>query len=152
MSDYFLYHGGKFTGPFTKADLIEMVAGGKASRTEPCTSASQPEVQTVDDVMGQPARGQVRFESAGRLPAPAGYQRNRGVYIILGLLFGGWGFHNFYAGYHAVGAVEFIYTIIAIALFAASVAFGGAMLLAMAVWVIVEICRVKEDANGNLMA
>jgi len=158
MSDYYIFRDEKPDGPHTKSNLIELVASGKASRTEPCMSASRPEVQTVEDALNQPDRGKIMFRSLARGPesntgkvAPA-LVRNRGVYIILGLLFGGLGFHNFYAGYNEQGAAQLIFGIIAGVISIFLPIFGGLVALGVMIWAVVDICTVTEDATGTPMA
>ena len=65
-----------------------------------------------------------------------GPPRNRGIYIILGLLFGLVGFHSFYAGYHKRGLIQLILTC---TVFGAVISF---------VWVIHDLFTVTEDANA----
>jgi TM2 domain-containing membrane protein YozV len=66
--------------------------------------------------------------------------RNRGKFIALGLFLGGFGVHNFYAGYHVKGAAQLI---ISIALGWIFVGF-----LITGIWALVDVCTVKVDANG----
>ena len=83
-----------------------------------------------DDVM-DPSAGHEKILRRGNTPP-----RNRGVYIILGLLFGLLGFHNFYAGYHKRGLFQILLTC---TMMGAVITF---------VWAIVELFAVTEDANG----
>ena len=81
--------------------------------------------------------------------------RNRGVYIILGLLFGGVGFHNFYAGHHVRGAIKVGIFLIAFAVDASLRFYTGFALVALALfslWSLIEIITVKKDAGGNAMS
>jgi TM2 domain-containing membrane protein YozV len=184
MSDYYVFRDEKPDGPHTKSNLIELVAAGKALRSEPCMSASKPEVQTVEDAINQPehivfgsldkmrAQTSAQWQSSGekfaewlRDNAPASrpakpramkpkpmLTRNRGIYIILGLLFGSGGFHNFYAGRHKAGfgqlALSFIGSVL---LFIAQI-LGIVVLLSVWVWAITDIITITEDADGNPMA
>ena len=61
---------------------------------------------------------------------------NRTTYILLGLLFGGFGVHNFYAGYSGRGAIQLICTLCIIGWFF------------VPLWALIEICTVTTDANG----
>ncbi len=79
---------------------------------------------------------------------PAGYPsaqfyhhppKSRGVYIILGLLLGLLGIHNFYAGYHGRGAIQLIMTLTVI----------GTIITAL--WALIEVLTVVEDASGVRM-
>lgn len=81
--------------------------------------------------------------------------RNRGVYIILGLLFGGVGFHNFYAGHNVRGAIKSGTVLIAFAVDASLRFYTGFVLMALALfslWSLIEIITVKKDACGNAMS
>ncbi len=81
--------------------------------------------------------------------------RNRGVYIILGLLFGGLGLHNFYAGQHVRGAIKMGVVLIAFAVDASLRFYTGFVLVALLVfslWALIEIITVKKDANGEAMS
>jgi TM2 domain-containing membrane protein YozV len=69
--------------------------------------------------------------------------KSRGVYIILGLFFGCLGIHNFYAGYYGRGAAQLIITLLL-----------GWVIIGIVItvlWALIEICTVKEDANGDTM-
>ena len=69
--------------------------------------------------------------------------RSRGVYIILGLVFGLLGFHNFYAGRLFYGTAQLVITV-----------FTGWMLfplIPLTLLVIAELITVKRDGDGYLM-
>lgn len=58
---------------------------------------------------GYPIHKVVELETpAQQAPAVVTVRKSRGVYIVLGLLFGMLGIHNFYAGYHGYGAAQLI--------------------------------------------
>ena len=71
---------------------------------------------------------------------PARAPRSRGKYIALGLFLGGFGIHNFYAGYTGKGVAQL----------AISLALGWLFVgfLITGVWALVEVCTVKVDAAG----
>jgi TM2 domain-containing membrane protein YozV len=69
--------------------------------------------------------------------------KSRGVYIILGLLLGCLGIHNFYAGYNGKGATQLIITLIL-----------GWVIIGIVItglWALIDICTVTVDANGDRM-
>ena len=70
--------------------------------------------------------------------------KSRGVFIILGLLLGCLGIHNFYAGYNGKGAVQLIITRL----------LGWVIVgfVVTAVWALIEVCTVTVDAQGNRMS
>ena len=73
---------------------------------------------------------------------PANTRKARWVYILLVVLFGGLGIHNFYAGYYTKGAIQLGVTLVGGALT------GGVAGIAMCLWAIWEAFVVKTDANG----
>lgn len=69
--------------------------------------------------------------------------KSRGVYIILGVLLGLLGIHNFYAGYYGRGAAQLIITLLL-----------GWVIIGIfitGIWVLIELFTVAEDADGNAM-
>jgi TM2 domain-containing membrane protein YozV len=70
--------------------------------------------------------------------------KSRGVYIILGLLLGLLGIHNFYAGYYRIGAVQLIITLLL------GWVYLGIFITGL--WVIVDLFTVTEDADGRAMS
>jgi TM2 domain-containing membrane protein YozV len=71
-------------------------------------------------------------------------QKSRGTFIILGVLLGGLGIHNFYAGYLGRGFVQLLTTVVLGVFF-----FVGIMIVGF--WVIAELFMVKVDAAGRTM-
>jgi TM2 domain-containing membrane protein YozV len=85
---------------------------------------------------------EARHHSSAPLMVTA--SKSRGVFIILGILLGLLGIHNFYAGYYGKGAVQLIVTLLL-----------GWVIIGIfitGIWVIVELITVTQDANGNAMA
>ncbi len=68
--------------------------------------------------------------------------KSRVAYILLGLFMGGLGIHNFYAGYSGKGLAQLLLSLFGILLL-------GIPNLAVGIWVIVEVCTVKQDATGQ---
>lgn len=75
----------------------------------------------------------------GSVPG-VGAAKSRVAYVLLGLFLGGLGIHNFYAGYSGRGIAQLL----------VSPLLGWLIfpLIAVGIWVIVEICTVKADAQG----
>jgi TM2 domain-containing membrane protein YozV len=94
----------------------------------------QPQYQQPMQVYQQPVLVQ---------PVMIGLQKSRLSYILLGLFLGGLGIHNFYAGYSGKGVAQLLLTLL---LFWTIVVPIGVW-----IWIIVEICTVDTDANGNRM-
>lgn len=72
-----------------------------------------------------------------------GEQQSRLVYIILALLLGLLGVHNFYAGFGGRGAVQLLITIF--------LGWLGIGILINAVWILIEIIAQDVSANGVKM-
>ncbi|MBR2438724.1 MAG: TM2 domain-containing protein [Lentisphaeria bacterium] len=70
-------------------------------------------------------------------------QKNRLVYILLGIFLGCWGVHNFYAGYIKRAVIQLLLSVLLCWTFIVpAIVF---------IWVIIDICTVDRDANGNIM-
>jgi TM2 domain-containing membrane protein YozV len=65
-------------------------------------------------------------------------RRSRLTYILLGVLLGAFGGHNFYAGYTKRGVIQLLLTVLS--------CFFGAII--SWIWAIVEICIVTQDDDG----
>ena len=77
------------------------------------------------------------------------------IYILLGLLFAGVGFHNLYSGHKLRGAIKIGIFLIAFAVDVSMFFYTGFSLVALIVfafWSLIEIFTVKNDANGNAMS
>ncbi len=73
-------------------------------------------------------------------PVPTGPPKSRQTFILLGaLMLGAFGIHNFYIGRTGLGIIQLLITLCS----------GFALAGVSWIWAIVEICTVKEDANGN---
>ena len=71
-----------------------------------------------------------------RKATSGGPPKSRGTYIILGLLLGWFGFHNYYAGYNKKGSTQLILTC------------TGVGVIVTLPWVIIDLVTITEDANG----
>jgi TM2 domain-containing membrane protein YozV len=65
-------------------------------------------------------------------------RRSRLTYILLGVLLGAFGGHNFYAGYTKRAVIQLLVTVL-------SCFFGG---IISWIWAIVEVCTVTQDDDG----
>lgn len=75
--------------------------------------------------------------------------KNRGMYIILGLLAGMLGIHNFYAGYDRRGFAQLVLS--AISLLFSFLFIPIFFLIPVAFSVLFDIILVEKDANGETM-
>jgi len=62
------------------------------------------------------------------------------LYIVLGFFFGLLGVHNFYLGYTRKGIIQASVSLV--------LGVTGVALVVVAIWVLVELFTVREDANG----
>lgn len=67
--------------------------------------------------------------------------KSRTSYVVLALFLGWFGIHNFYAGYNGKGIAQLLITLL--------IGWLLVPLLAIAIWVIIEICSVTTDAEGR---
>jgi TM2 domain-containing membrane protein YozV len=77
-------------------------------------------------------------------------RKSRGVYMILGVLFGTLGLHNFYAGYYVLGATKLAITFISVLL--SVIVIGIIPFIGVWIWALIEAFTVTKDASGELMA
>ena len=79
--------------------------------------------------------------SASQIIGRAG--KSRGLFIILGVLLGLFGIHNFYAGYYGKGALQLLITITWGMIYLGIIITGT--------WVLIDLLTVRHDADGNVM-
>lgn len=81
--------------------------------------------------------------------------KSRGVYIILGILFGAFGFHNFYSGHNLSGGIKLGVFLLVFGIDATTgfySAFSLVLLGIFALWALIEIITVRTDAHGNKLS
>lgn len=61
------------------------------------------------------------------------------AYILLGLFLGGFGVHNFYAGYTGKAVAQLLISLLSLFMLS----------WISTIWAIVEICTVTKDASGK---
>jgi TM2 domain-containing membrane protein YozV len=119
------------------------------------SSTSVPPPPRADGSVAFPTYG-VRIGEETSVPAPralsfGGYndsqpvalpfyisRRSRLTYILLGILLGAFGGHNFYAGYTKRAVIQLLLTILT--------CFFGAII--SWIWAIVEVCTITQDDDG----
>lgn len=74
------------------------------------------------------------------VPVAQKSEKSRIAYILLGLFLGGLGIHNFYAGYTGRGIAQLLISLLTGWLFLP--------LLAVGLWVLIEVITVSKDAKG----
>ena len=88
-------------------------------------------------------------------PSVVTVSKSRGAYIILGILFGAFGFHNFYSGHNLSGGIKIGVFLIAFFLDATTGFYSAFSLVALVVfeiWALIEIMTVDSDASGKKMS
>lgn len=92
--------------------------------------------------------------SSAAAPTAVTVTKSRGAYIILGILFGAFGFHNFYSGHNLSGGIKIGLILLAFVLDAATGFVTGWSLVAVVIceiWALLEIMVVNTDPLGNKM-
>lgn len=94
---------------------------------------------------GAPTGRGLTIQNAGIYPGTPVIKtaKSRGVYIILGLFFGCFGIHNFYAGYNGRGVAQLLITLL----------LGWLVigLVITAFWALIELIAINTDAAGDRM-
>lgn len=70
-------------------------------------------------------------------PPPPIVPKKRIVFVVLGLVLGVFGVHNFYAGYNGRGASQLAFTIL--------LGWSGYALIPLVIWIILELLLVTDD-------
>ena len=164
MTTWYYARDGQQHGPHTEAELRGFIAEGRLASTELIWKAGMPGWVPAHTVFPPP----VPAGGAPPQPPPGGWspqpqqappyalpqppyatpngqyaqalRKQRIAYILLGIFLGGLGIHNFYAGYTGRAVAQLLISVL------------GAILIvpiiAVWIWVIVEIVTVEADANG----
>jgi TM2 domain-containing membrane protein YozV len=82
--------------------------------------------------------------SAPQSVAVVTVRKSRGVFIILGILFGFFGIHNFYAGYYIQGTVQLLLGLITVAIPLMFIL----TLVILIIWVIADLIMTTHDSTG----
>lgn len=112
------------------------VYSGPLGLNAPAATAVQPAPIAANAANSAPQLGAIAYS----LPAsnPARQPKSRTTYIILGVLLGGLGAHNFYAGYTGRAVGQLCLSVLTLFYLA----------IVSWIWAIVEICIVDKDNAG----
>ncbi len=77
------------------------------------------------------------LRASGPFAVPA--DKNRLLFILMGVLFGPFGVHNFIIGNTGKGVAQLLITVLSL----------GVLAFVSGIWAIVEICTVTTNANGE---
>ena len=84
--------------------------------------------------------------ATGRETVPA-IGKSLAAFILLGVFLGLFGIHNFYAGYTGKGIAQLLISLFTLPLFL-FIAGLIVVLIVVFIWVIIEVCTVRQDARG----
>ena len=119
------------------------------SGTDLCTVCSKTSPTSTKissdggDDISSATRGAFPFTSAPASQRRVNAETSRGVFILLGVLLGLFGIHNFYAGYYGKGALQSLITVTLGPIYIGMIITG--------IWVLIELLTVRHDADGNRM-
>jgi hypothetical protein len=143
---YYVLQNNETKGPYTLNQLRSMWTSGTLTGNMQYCEEGYTEWLPLSDLQStlEPEhlspQSQRLIQQSARLVRPT---KSRGIYIILGLFLGCLGIHNFYAGYHGRAAAQLIITVLL-----------GWLIIGVvitALWALIEICSVTDDANGDKM-
>jgi TM2 domain-containing membrane protein YozV len=142
---HYLFMNGEQKGPYTIGQLQTMWRNGTITSETRHFMDGYSEWMPLEIIvpdLDPPLP--VRAYPPAVLVKPVTMTKSRGIYVILGLFLGGpLGVHNFYAGRFGTGVCQLLVTVLT----------GWLILplLAVSLWVIVELCVVTKDGNGVKM-
>lgn len=154
---YFYLSNGQRAGPVSEADLRTFIAQGRLSVSDLVWRDGMPAWAPAHEALGiampppppayataQPPPAPPAAAALATVPAPlaapgAG-QKERVVYVLLGVFLGTLGIHNFFAGYTGRAIAQLLITIL--------VGWLVVPWIGVAIWNIVEVITVTQDANG----
>jgi TM2 domain-containing membrane protein YozV len=153
---YMLLLNGQQSGPYTLNQIKAMWQNGNINVSTNYWQAGmagwQPLAnirQFLDMPAAQSPGNQIVIQQVNQQPAyhPAMLvsPKSRGTFIVLGIFFGCFGVHNFYAGYAGRGIAQLLISVF-LGLF-----FGFGFFITW-IWMIIEVISVNTDAQGLRMA
>ena len=129
-------------GPFSMSQLSSMLRSGSLSPHELVWTQGMVDWVPAAQVLGVNTVGSTPY---GFASAPTvSSQKTRVAYILLGIFLGLFGAHNFYAGYHGRAIAQLLITLL----------IGWWLILplmAVGIWVIIEVITVNRDSDGAQM-
>ena len=156
---YYIIQNDETKGPYTIGQLRSMWNAGAITGKVVFCKEGDAEWRPLSTILGELEP----LPAAAATPSPAviltRQSKSRGIYIILGILLGLFGIHNFYAGYYGRGAAQLIITILfgfsAMSMSSQDADAGAGMMvmvfLIVGIWVLIELVSVTKDAEGQKM-
>lgn len=148
--EYYVDEMGEITGPYALRTLQQLAIKNRLEMMTmvcPAEKINNPEWVTLEEVLRDHGLG-ATVASLYPHPVPQNKaQLSRVVYILLALFLGGFGIHNYYAGYSRQGGLQLAGTLLGWAL---TVVFPVFILLpaCVGVWVLIDIFSTSKDAQG----
>lgn len=143
-NEYFITLDGAVQGPFTLGQMQSMWSAGRLNlRTQFMKGeAGAWEAMSVLVPLLEPAIP-VRGERTTDDVQVVATRKSRGMFMVLGLIFGSIGLHNFYAGFVGKGIVQF----------AVSLLLCWTLLIPVLIWLwaVLEVISTEKDAQGIKM-
>jgi len=137
----------------------------RRAREEAEREMREREIRLREERLAEEKRKNDLLEAAVRAQQQSSEQvwgaKSRGIFIILGILLGTLGIHNFYAGHYARGAAQLVITTVAAVLASLGEKSGtrdadmlliaGLLVIGIVLWIIIELITTTEDGNRNKM-
>ena len=146
---YYILQNNETKGPYTLNQLKGMWSSGAVTGNLQYCEEGYTEWLPLSDMQAMLEPEQPRYspqtqQFIARQSQLVHVAKSRGAYIVLGLLFGCLGIHNFYAGYFGRAIAQLLITIL----------LGWVFFIGIAItmiWSLIEILSVTQDANGDKM-
>jgi TM2 domain-containing membrane protein YozV len=147
MTWFFLSNGQRH-GPIAESDLRALVGQGRLSVSDLVWRDGMPAWAPIHEALGialppPPPAYAAPAPPPYAAPAPfahAAGQKDRVVYVLLGLFLGALGIHNFFAGYTGRAVAQLLISIL--------IGWLIVPLVAVWIWNLVEVVTVTRDAHG----
>jgi len=133
-------------GPVSTMEMRQLIATGQLMPMDQVWSEGMPDWDFIENVptlyqasernLSRTSSQQPNTSTTHSTTSSSYAPKSRVSYILLGLFLGMIGIHNFYAGFSARGIAQLLLTLCLI-----PIPF-------VALWVLVEVCTVEQDANG----
>jgi len=154
---YYYARNGQQFGPHSEEELRGLVANGQVGPNDPVWKQGMQDwapLRTVIDLGPVAVPPPPPPAPTYAPPAPPAYSapqamataavhpdaKSRATYVLFGVFLGGLGIHNFYAGYTGRAIAQLLITVLTFWLIVPLIAVG--------IWVIIEMVTVTKDAKG----
>lgn len=123
-----------------KCEYCDNPVPNGATRCPSCGASVSSDVSVMQIPVGVQKESERTVSETNSFIDPYVYvdKKSRVVYVILGIMFGEIGVHNFYAGYIGRGVAQLLITILSF----------GLLFLVSWLWAIIEICIVRKDGRS----